>query len=145
VTNVYRLFTDGACKANGTSDARGGWAYLIKRDDLPGFSMEQTGQEFNTTNNRMEMMAVIEGLRSIPDGAKVEIITDSRYVITVVTSRNTKLKNLWLIGDLRKQLAMLDFLFTHVKGHSGHPENEHVDRLASMAAQGKIGLSAVRK
>jgi ribonuclease HI len=139
---MYQLFTDGACKRN---PGPGGWGYLIKRDDLPGFSMEQAGHEAQTTNNRMEMMAVIEGLKSIPDGAKVEIVTDSRYVITVATSRNTKLKNLWLIGDLRKELARLDFSFTHVKGHSGHPENERVDKLASMAAQGKIGLSAVRR
>ncbi len=141
---MYQLFTDGACKANGTSQSKGGWAYYIERDDLHGFSMEQTGSEERTTNNRMELVAVIQGLRSIPLGAKVEIITDSRYVITVSATKNPKIANPDLVAELKRELTRLDYSFTWVRGHSGNRGNEKVDKLASMAARGKIGFTAVK-
>jgi ribonuclease HI len=137
---MYRLFTDGACKGN---PGPGGWAYLLTHDERPGCTVEQAGSAANTTNNRMEVMAIIEGLRQVPDEAKVEITTDSRYAITVASSRNPKLKNPDLVLTLRHLLARLDFHFTHVKGHSGHPENEHVDKLASAAAKGQIGCRSM--
>jgi len=137
--NMYRLYADGACKGN---PGRGGWGYLIKRDDVPGFSMEQAGSEDYTTNNRMELLAVIQGLKSIPSESKVQIVTDSTYVITVSASRNPKIKNLDLVNEMKRELNRLDFSFTWVKGHSGHEENELVDKLASMAAKGEIGFVA---
>ncbi len=142
---MFELYTDGACKGNGTSQAKGGWAYYITRDDLPGFSMEQAASEERTTNNRCELIAVIQGLKSIPTFAKVTIYTDSEYVIKVAKSTNPKLMNMDLIKDLRRELTRLDFSFTWVRGHSGNPGNEKVDKLASMAARGKIGFTAVRK
>lgn len=142
---MYRLFTDGACKANGLPHSRGGWAYLLMRDELPGFSMEETGRESPTTNNRMELKAVIEGLRSVPTDNKVEVVTDSKYVITVSASRNTKLVNMDLIECLRRELNRLDVSFILVKGHSGHKENERVDKLASSAAIGRVPFATLRK
>jgi ribonuclease HI len=136
---MYQLFTDGACKANGSPNSRGGWAYLLTRIDLPDFRVTEAGSESHTTNNRMELQAIIQGLKLLSSGAKVEIVTDSTYAITVAYSKNSKLKNSDLIHEYRQLLSGLDFTFTHVRGHSGHPENELVDTLASGAAQGKIG------
>ncbi len=141
----YQLYTDGACKANGTVNAKGGWAYYLTNDDLPGFSMERAASEDHTTNNRCELIAVIQGLRSIPDGAKVTIITDSKYVITVSATKNPKIANPDLVAELKRELNRLDFSFTWVRGHSGNEGNTRVDKLASMAAKGKIPFAALRK
>jgi ribonuclease HI len=136
----YQLFTDGACSGN---PGPGGWAYRLERDDLPDFSMEQVGREDETTNNRMELMAVIEGLRSIGKGEPVVIYTDSQYVIKVAKSKNPKLANPDLVRLLKIQLVRVQATFSWVRGHNGHAQNERVDKLARRAAQGKIGLQSV--
>jgi len=129
----YTLFTDGACKGN---PGPGGWAFILLYPS--GLEATFTGSEVKTTNNRMELMAVIEGLGFIPRGSEVKIVTDSKYCITVATSRNPKLKNADLVLHYHKLLSVVSATFEHVKGHNGHPYNERVDRLASNAATVKI-------
>jgi ribonuclease HI len=138
---MYRLYTDGACKGN---PGKGGWAYLLKRDEVPGFSMEQRGGEAHTTNNRMELRAVIEGLKSTGILDYVEVTTDSTYVIAVAKSPKHpyKLKNPELVTELRELIRGRHVTFHHVLGHNGHPENEYVDRLASAGAQQQVGFAS---
>jgi ribonuclease HI len=136
------LFTDGACSGN---PGPGGYGAILKYgDDIK----ELSGGYRNTTNNRMELMAVIAGLSQLKEPCKVSVVTDSRYVVDAVEKgwlarwasnqwmRNRKEKALNV--DLWKQLLPLlethDICFTWIRGHSGHPENERCDRLAVSAA-----------
>jgi ribonuclease HI len=134
---MYHLYTDGACKGN---PGQGGWAFLLLLDEDPGDGIQASGSEAKTTNNRMEMLAVIEGLRFIPMGSEVKIGTDSRYVIVTIESKTPihKLANADLVVMARELLAKVTYTFEHVKGHSGHPQNELVDKMASDAAKAQI-------
>jgi ribonuclease HI len=138
------LYTDGACSGN---PGPGGWAALLKH---PATRRIKTlsGSDPNTTNNRMELMAVIEGLRAVR-GAKrrrVRLICDSEYVINglqlwlkdwIANSwrRGPKAKDPVKNADLWQTLHELvqrhDLTYEFVRGHSGHPENEECDRLAA--------------
>jgi ribonuclease HI len=139
------LFTDGACSGN---PGPGGWAYII-RHPASGRSRDGSGAEPNTTNNRMELRGVIEGLSALKRPCHVELITDSQYVSKGITEwmpqwkrqgwqrrSGGKLKPL-LNVDLWQQLDELttrhDVHVTHVAGHNGHPENEACDRMAVAA------------
>jgi ribonuclease HI len=141
------LFTDGACSGN---PGPGGWAFVL-RHPKSGKELEKSGGEPETTNNRMELQAVIEGLSALNRPTSVEILSDSTYVLQGLSSWMAKWKaNGWrrrqknrLLEvknvDLWKQLDALlhehRVKFTHVRGHSGHPENERCDTLAVAAYQ----------
>jgi len=145
--NTLNIYTDGSCLNNGSEFAVGGWAAVIesnKRQLRISSGCEQT------TSNRMELTAVIEGLKAIKnDELDVVIHTDSAYVLNGCTSwlPNWK-RNNW-VGSNKKQIENLDLWkkldqelqkravsFVKVKAHSGHPQNELVDRLANRAANG---------
>lgn len=141
------LFTDGACSGN---PGPGGWAFILY-DPVSGKELEESGAEAETTNNRMELMAVIEGLRRLKRPTAVELFTDSVYVGKGLTEWLPKWKhNGWRTGrrgsggsvknqDLWIELDGLieqhKLVYTRVAGHSGHPQNDRCDRLAVAAYQ----------
>ncbi|MEQ8313777.1 MAG: ribonuclease HI [Gammaproteobacteria bacterium] len=132
------MFTDGACRGN---PGPGGWGVLLRFGEA-----EKTlhGGEPETTNNRMELTAVIKGLQALKKSCKVVITTDSKYVLSGVTEwmpnwkkRNWKtaskkpVMNEELWRELDELVAAHDIEWKWVKGHSGHPENELADELAN--------------
>jgi ribonuclease HI len=143
-----KLFTDGA--ARGNPDGPGGYGSILQYVDKNGTLHER---EFSagykkTTNNRMELMAVIVGLEALTKPCDVEVISDSKYVTDAFNQhwvegwlkRNWKnsakqdVKNIDLWQRLLKAKAPHNVMFTWVKGHAGHPENERCDNLATSAA-----------
>lgn len=142
-----KIFTDGACKGN---PGPGGWACIL-RHPASGKERELSGGERDSTNNRMELQAVISGLKSLTRRTKVEVITDSTYVAKGCESwmkgwkaRGWKRKegkqlkpvlNVEHWMQLDELLAKHQVTFTVVKGHSGHAENERCDELAVAAAE----------
>jgi ribonuclease HI len=142
-----RLFTDGACSGN---PGPGGWAYILQHPQS-GKSKEVAGGAPRTTNNQMELQAVLEGLAALKARTRVEVVTDSTYVAKGCSEwlANWK-RNGWrrreqgrwkpvanedLWRRMDELLARHDVRFTVVRGHSGHPENERCDELAVAAAQ----------
>lgn len=144
--NIVQLYTDGACKGN---PGPGGWAYILKHP-ASNSEKEQNGGLAQTTNNQMELQAVIEGLAALTRPSQVEVITDSTYVAkgSCEWMPNWKrngwrrkegkswkpVKNVEFWQELDELLQKHDVKFTIVKGHSGHPENERCDELAVEAA-----------
>jgi ribonuclease HI len=142
-----QLFADGACSGN---PGPGGWAFVL-RHLASGKELEQSGGEPQTTNNRMEMTAVIRGLESLRRQTAVELVTDSTYVGKGLTEWLPKwkangwrrregdqfkpIKNEDLWRQLDELLGRHQVRFTHVRGHNGHPENERCDALAVAACQ----------
>jgi ribonuclease HI len=141
------LFTDGACSGN---PGPGGWAYIMRHVST-GKEKEAFGAERETTNNRMELQAVIEGLSALKRPCHVELLTDSEYVRKGLSEwmagwkRNGwqrrekgKLKpvaNVELWQALDDLIAKHRLKFTRVAGHSGHPENDRCDELAVAAIE----------
>lgn len=134
------LFTDGACRGN---PGPGGWGVLMRYDQ---HEKKLHGGEKLTTNNRMELMAAIQGLSALKEKCSVEITTDSQYVRLGITlwlanwkKRNWKtadkkpVKNQDLWEQLDAQAARHHITWHWVKGHSGHLENEIADQLANQA------------
>lgn len=139
---AVELFTDGACSGN---PGPGGWGAILR---YRGHERELSGGDAHTTNNRMELSAVIAGLEQLKEPCSVTLTSDSKYVCDAITkgwARGWK-KNGWRKSDKSpalnadlwdKLLALLD---THeitvvwVKGHAGHPENERCDKLATAEA-----------
>ena len=132
------LFTDGACRGN---PGPGGWGVLIRYGN---HEKTMYGGEKETTNNRMELTAVIEGLNSLTRQCSVKVTTDSTYFKDGITSwihkwkkRNWKtaakkpVKNQDLWQALDKAVTEHDVEWAWVKGHSGHRENEIADELAN--------------
>lgn len=141
------LFTDGGCSGN---PGPGGWAFIL-RHPTTGKELEQFGAEQNTTNNRMELTAVVKGLEALKRPSQVEVFTDSEYVRKGLTEWMAKWKsngwrrrenNSWKEvknEDLWRELDALvikhKITYTRVAGHSGHPENDRCDELAVAAYQ----------
>ncbi len=137
-----KIYTDGACSGN---PGPGGWgAVLIYGDHEKDIS----GGELDTTNNRMEMMAVIEGARALKDPCELSIFTDSTYVMKGITEwlegwkakgwktaakKPVKNKDLWL--ELEEELARHKVDWNWVKGHAGDEYNERADQLAYKESQ----------
>jgi ribonuclease HI len=142
------LVTDGACSANGREGARGGWAAILT--DRSGTEVVLTGGEAPSTNNRMELMAALEGLAAAPEGSEVELVTDSTYIANAIgqgwlqgwrrrgwrTAAKQPVANreLWerMLTELARHRRVTPVL---VKGHAGHGANERADRLAQAAAR----------
>lgn len=137
-----QLITDGACIGN---PGPGGWACILRYGNR---HKEMFGSAPQTTNNRMELTAAIEGLRALKERCSVEVVTDSEYLKNGITSwihgwkRNgwrTKSKNpvvnqdLW--HDLDELVAKHDVRWTWTKGHAGHADNIRCDELATLAAR----------
>ena len=142
-----QLFTDGGCSGN---PGPGGWAFILRHPES-GKQLERSGGEPQTTNNRMELMAVIEGLSALKKPTLVELLTDSVYVGKGVSEWLPKWKaNGWRRKEKNKLVPIaneplwrkLDALlakhkvkYTRVAGHSGHEENDRVDQMAVAAYQ----------
>ena len=132
------MFTDGACSGN---PGPGGWGTILR---YKGAEKELSGGEHETTNNRMEMTAVISGLKALNEPCEVDIFTDSKYVCDSVQKGwvYSWKKNNWRKADKKPALnvdlweEMLLLLEKHkvtfhwLKGHDGHPENERCDTMA---------------
>lgn len=136
------LYTDGACSGN---PGPGGWAFVMRH--LPtGKELEKSGGEPETTNNRMELQAVVEGLAALKRETSVRVVSDSAYVLNGLQSwlknwkRNgwrrrdkngwAEVKNLDLWKRLDELVSAHRVEYSKIKGHSGHPENERCDELA---------------
>lgn len=142
----YTVVTDGACSGNGTKSAIGGWAALIFDGETEIQAL--SGGEKPSTNNRMELRAAIEGLRALPSGSRVELVTDSSYVAKAFTDNWIAgwIRRGWKKGDgkpvanaeiwreLIAEVERHEVRFTWVRGHNGHPRNERADELAVAAA-----------
>jgi ribonuclease HI len=134
------LYTDGACSGN---PGPGGWGALLT---MGPHEKELSGAEAHTTNNRMEMMAAIQGLRALKNPCQVDLYTDSQYLRDGITKwivgwkkngwktadkKPVKNEDLWrLLEDLGR---IHEIRWHWVRGHNGHPENERVDLLARSA------------
>ena len=138
-----KLFTDGACRGN---PGPGGWAFILQHP-ASGKAHEGSGGEAHTTNNRMELMAAIQGLKALKRPCRVTLRTDSRYVMDGLTKWiHGWMKNGWRTAsrdpvknaDLWQELLAASkphrVEWVWVKGHAGHPDNERADKLASDAA-----------
>jgi ribonuclease HI len=129
----FVLYTDGSCSSNGHANNRGGWGCVIKHNDnsITTFS----GKTKNTTNNRMEITAAIEGLARCPNNSLVKVVTDSQYVVGTMTKNWRKNKNTDLWNKLLVEVSrMKKVTFEWVKGHNGHEFNELADSLADVSS-----------
>jgi ribonuclease HI len=145
---TIQLFTDGAAKAN--PYGVGGYGIILQYTDEDGtvHKRELAGGTQHTTNNRMELIAVIMGLEELKEPCNVHVVSDSQYVINAInkgwlknwqrsywkTASNTPVKNKELWQRLLKSLDFHNVSFEWVKGHNGYPENERCDWLANQAA-----------
>jgi ribonuclease HI len=142
--NTIDIYTDGACKGN---PGPGGWGVLLKSD---GTEKELFGGELNTTNNRMEMMAVIQALEALKRPCKVNLYLDSKYVLQGITewiegwkargwrtASKEPVKNieLWQRLDAIVTNGGHQIDWRWVKGHAGDPGNERADGLANRGVQ----------
>lgn len=139
---VY-IFTDGACSGN---PGPGGWGAVLRYNTA---EKELSGSEKDTTNNRMELTACIEALKMLKEPCRVELTTDSQYVVNGITKgwAESWRRNGWKKSDKKPALnsdlwgELLDLCQRHevnfnwIKGHAGHAENERCDRLAVDAYQ----------
>ena len=135
---TVNIYTDGACRGN---PGVGGWGALIEYEN---HNKEIFGGEKLTTNNQMELLAAIQGLKALSEKCIVNLTTDSKYVMDGINSwiknwkrnnwknsqkQNVKNKDLWI--QLDKLNEQHDVKWYWVKGHSGHPQNELADQLAN--------------
>jgi ribonuclease HI len=118
------LHTDGACSGN---PGPGGWCAILSWN---GSERVLRGKNIHTTNNRMELAAVIGGLEALKEPCRVTIFTDSQYVIDVASPRCRRRANHDLLYELDALCTVHDVTFRHVRGHDGDPTNERCDRIA---------------
>ncbi len=135
---ILEIFTDGACSGN---PGAGGWGVILRYGTI---EKEMSGAEVETTNNRMELTAVIQALKALTRDCEIVIHTDSRYVMDGVqnwlpnwkknnwrtSNKKSAVKNIDLWQELDGLLIKHKIRWIWVKGHNGHPENERVDKLA---------------
>jgi ribonuclease HI len=146
VSGLVEIYTDGACKGN---PGPGGWGVVLRTS---AHLKELYGGEPNTTNNRMELTAVIKGLEALSRPSKVKLSTDSQYVQKGIsiwihdwkrrgwrTADKKPVKNIDLWQQLDAHAARHEIQWLWVKGHAGHPENERADELAN------LGVATVQK
>ncbi len=147
---VVELHTDGACSGN---PGPGGWAFILKHPSS-GKTREESGGEPGTTNNRMEMRAVIEGLRALSRPSCVDLYSDSQYVLNGLkdwlkgwkakgwkTADRKPVKNQELWMELDTLVQRHNVRFHWIRGHNEHPENEKCDAMA-VAARERIAGGA---
>ena len=135
---TVNIYTDGACRGNPGS---GGWGVLVEYENI---TKEYFGGEIDTTNNKMELRAAIEGLKVLKEPCKVNLTTDSKYVMDGITEwiknwkknnwknaakKDVKNKDLWI--ELDNLVVKHEIKWNWVKGHSGHEKNEIADALAN--------------
>ena len=135
-----KIYTDGACSGN---PGKGGWGALIQENDN---EKKLSGSELNTTNNRMELTAVIRALEHYDEAKEIEVFTDSKYVMQGITEwiknwktnhwktsqkKDVKNKDLWVLLD--SVSAKHDIQWSWVRGHAGDYGNEIADKLATQA------------
>lgn len=140
------IFTDGACSGN---PGAGGWGALLR---CRGVEKELSGAEKETTNNRMELSAVINALRALKTSCNITLYTDSRYVMDGATqwmpqwklsgwktsNKKAPVKNVDLWQQLDELVQNHEIRWVWVKGHAGHTENERVDELARNAIKNLV-------
>lgn len=140
------IYTDGACSGN---PGAGGWGAILRYGTV---EKELSGGESETTNNRMELTAVIEALKALKKPCNIVLYTDSRYVMDGVnewmpnwkvngwrtSNKKTPVKNIDLWQTLESLLEKHKIKWVWVKGHNGHLENERVDKLAREQAKSRI-------
>jgi ribonuclease HI len=138
---IVKIFSDGACSGN---PGPGGWGCILKFGENDEFVKEMSGFEKNTTNNRMELTGVLQGLKALKEPCEVIVTTDSKYVVDSVEKKwvYSWEKNNWIKSDKKPALnsdlwkALLELLRIHkvkfawIRGHNGHAENERCDELA---------------
>ena len=144
--NKVEIFTDGACKGN---PGQGGWGALILENDV---KREIYGGESNTTNNRMELMAVIRALELLKEQNDITVFTDSTYVQKGISEwiinwkrngwkssnkKSVKNKDLWVELDNLNDLMSVKWQW--IKGHAGHSGNERADYLANLGVNSSSG------
>ena len=129
----YLVYADGSCIGN---PGPGGWGVVVRDPD--GVVTELNGHDPSTTNNRMELMGAIEGLRATQPGAHVVVRSDSRYVVNSMTLHYKRNKNhdLWKLLDA--ETAARRVRFEWVRGHDTDPINNRADELALMGANGRL-------
>lgn len=142
MSDKYSIYTDGSCLGN---PGRGGWAVVF---EIPEGTADMYGGYRMTTNNRMELMAVIKALESVPENSKVKIMTDSRLICDAINKdwlRGWKRKawrkadggsvkniDLWKMVDALMEKRKVNFIW--IKGHNDNPLNEKCDLLAKTGA-----------
>ena len=147
---LVKIYTDGA--ARGNPDGPGGYGTVLEYVDTKGrLHKKELSQGYvKTTNNRMELMAVIAGLEALNRSCEVEVYSDSQYVVNAFNQhwvdswikkgwkrgKNEPVKNVDLWKRLLEAKQKHNVTFHWVKGHDGHPQNERCDELATTAADG---------
>lgn len=144
-----KIYTDGACRGN---PGPGGWGCILVYGE---YEKEMSGGESVTTNNRMELLAAINGLSALREPCRVELCSDSKYLVDAVTlgwiagwqrqnyrrGKKDEVKNIDLWEKLSSLLSLHDVNFIWVKGHDGHAYNERCDALATAAADSFRGAA----
>ncbi len=145
------MYTDGACRGN--PDGQGGYGVVLEYLDNEGNThlKELSGGYLSSTNNRMELMAVLKGLEALNKPCKIEVYSDSQYIVNAFNQGwlNKWVINNWTRGKKRDPVKNIDLWkkiikakekhevqFIWVRGHNGHPQNERCDFLATSAADG---------
>jgi ribonuclease HI len=131
IMNKVTIYTDGSCLNNGSSDAPGGWGAVL---ECEGNFKEISGSERDTTNNRMEILAVIKGFEALKKPCEVTVVTDSNLVVQTYNKGWKRNKNNDLWNRLDSLIKIHKVTFSWIRGHNGHPQNEKANQIAIAAA-----------